>query len=132
MPMRRGIARQRTLAPGLEEAFFGQLLLELFEGQLQRAVAQRLQHFDDELVFAARLEDVDAPARQHGQAILRLEFPIAVRGAEGHGAHLRLALLQGEVIVAAGGQLDAGDFARDPDVGELSLRASRGWRSSAR
>src|ERR1022692_2254976 len=59
-----GVARQRALAAGLEEAFFRQLLLELFEGELQRAVAQRLQEFDDELVFAARLEDVDAAARQ--------------------------------------------------------------------
>ena len=43
MPMRLRIPRQRTLARGLEQALFRQLLLELLEGKLQRAVAQRLE-----------------------------------------------------------------------------------------
>ena len=116
-----GVARERALAGRIEEALFGQFLLELLEGELERAVAQGLQEFDDELVFAARLEDVDAAAREHGETVLGLEFPIAVRGAEGHYAHLRLGLLQGEVVVAAGSQLDAGYFAGDPDVGEVAL-----------
>ena len=65
--------------------------------------------------------DIDAAARQHRQAVLRLELPVAVRGAEGHALHLGVALLEGEIVVAAGGQLQAGDLARHPDVRELRV-----------
>ena len=114
-------ARQRPLALRREQSLGGQFLLELLEGQLQRAQALRLQHFHQQLVFAAGFVDIDAAARQHGQAVLRLEFPVAVGRAEGHALHLRVAFLEGEVVVAAGGQLEAGDFARHPDVGELGV-----------
>src|SRR5262249_47378055 len=39
------------LAFGLEEPFFFQLLLELFESKLQRAESCGLQHLDDQLVL---------------------------------------------------------------------------------
>ena len=42
-----------------------------------------------------------------------------MRGAEGHRAHLRLRFFQREVVMAAGGQLDAGYFAGNPDIGEF-------------
>jgi hypothetical protein len=83
MPMRRGIAAAGACAPG-EESFGRQFLLELLEGQLQRAQTLRFEQFHQQLVFAARFVDVDAAARQHRQAILRTKFPIAVRRAEGH------------------------------------------------
>ena len=124
MPMRRGKRGSGRLRSAREQALGGQLLLELLEGQLQRAEALRLEHFHQQLVFAARLVDVDAAARQHRQAILRAEFPVAVRGAEGHALHLRVALLEGEVVMAAGGQLEPGDLARDPDVAEFAGRAA--------
>ena len=68
-------ARQGALALRREESLGGQFLLELLEGQLQRAESLRLEQFDQQLVFAARFVDVDAAARQHRQAVLRLEFP---------------------------------------------------------
>ncbi len=114
-------ARQRPLALGREQPLGGQLLLELLEGQLQRAQPLRLQQLHQQLVFAAGLVDVDAAARQHRQAVLRLEFPVAVGGAEGHAAHLGVLLLQGEVVMAAGRQLQAGDFARHPDFLERAI-----------
>ena len=128
MPMRRGKRGSGRLRSAREQAFGGQLLLELLEGQLQRAQSLRFQHLHLQLVFAARLVDIDAAARQHRQAVLRLELPVAVRGAERHALHLRVALLEGEVVMAAGGQLEPGDLARNPDIVELARRASRGWR----
>ena len=77
-------ARQRPLALGREQALGGQLFLELLEGQLQRAQTLGFEQFHQQLVFAARFVDIDAAARQHRQPILRPEFPVAVRGAEGH------------------------------------------------
>ena len=121
MPMRRGKRGSGRFRSGANRPFGGQLLLELLEGQLQRAQALRLERLHQQLVFAAGLVDVDAAARQHGQAVARLEFPVAVRGAEGHALHLRVALLEGEVVMAAGGQLQAGDFARHPDILEFGI-----------
>ena len=138
-PLRRGDdsdaarkARQRPFALGAEQPLGGQLLLELLEGQLQRAQALRLEQFHQQLVFAARFVNVDAAARQHRQAVLRLELPVAVRGAEGHALHLRVALLEGEIVVAAGGQLQPGDLARNPDVRKLRVEQPREWPRSAR
>ena len=119
--------RQRALPLGSEQPLGGQLLLELFEGQLQRAEALRLEHLDHQLILAARLEDVDPPARQHRQPVLRLEFPIAVRRPERHAPHLRLPLLQREIVMPARGELEAGDLPGHPDVRELRVehRANR-------
>ena len=48
-----GVARQRALTGGFEKAFFGQFLFELFEGELQGAVAEGFQEFDDVSLLAA-------------------------------------------------------------------------------
>ena len=111
-------ARQRALALGVEEPFLGEFLLELFERQLQRAGALRLDGFDDQLIFAARFVDVDAAARQHRHAVLRFKAEHARRVAEGHGTQLRGLILQQEVVMSAPGQLHAGDFACHPNVAE--------------
>ena len=115
-------ARQRAFALGREQALGGQLPLELLESQLQRAHALRLERLHQQLIFAAGFVDIDAAARQHRQAVLGFEFPIAVRGAEGHALHLRFALFEGEVVVAARGQLQAGDLTRDPHVPEFRIQ----------
>ena len=75
--------RQRPLALSGEQPFGRELLLELLESELQRAEALRLDQFHQQLILAARFVNVDAPAREHGQPILRLELPVAVRRAEG-------------------------------------------------
>src|SRR5690606_24533022 len=72
------------------------------------------------LILAAHLIDIDAPAGDHGDSVLRLEPQIAGRGAEAYAAQLGVLLLEGEVVVSASGKARAGDFARDPDVGELA------------
>ena len=84
-------SREGTLALRREQSLGGQLLLQLLERQLQRAVALRLQRFHQELVFAASFVDVDAPARQHRHAVLRLEFQIARGHAEADAAELRVS-----------------------------------------
>ena len=79
MPMRRGKRGRGRLRSASEQSFGGQFLLELLEGQLQGAEPLGFQRFHQQLVFAARLIDVDASARQHRESILRAKFPIAVR-----------------------------------------------------
>ena len=116
-----GEARHGTLAFGREETFGGKFLFELLEGQLQRAQSLRFEQFDQQLVFAAGFVDIDAAARQHGESVARLEFPEAVGGAEGYGLHLGFAVLQSEVVVAAGGEFEARDFACHRDIGELAV-----------
>src|SRR5581483_569939 len=61
--------RQRPLAVGIEEPFLLQPLLQLLEGDLQRADALRLEVLAFELIFASRLVDGDLAARDHVLAI---------------------------------------------------------------
>ena len=68
---------QRPLARRIEQAFGLQLLLELLEGQLQRAEALRLQVVAEQLILALRLVDRQPAARDDVQAILGLELQIA-------------------------------------------------------
>src|SRR5262249_40928068 len=109
---------------GVEQAFGGELLLELLEGELERAVAVELERFDLQLVFAARFVDVDAAARQHRGAVLRLELQEPGGRPEADAAELGFGVLQCEVVVAAGGELDAGDLTRDPDIEKLLVEDS--------
>ena len=62
-------ARQRPLARGLEEALGREFLLELLERELQSAVSLRLEKLDQQLIFATRFENIDAPTRQHRHAV---------------------------------------------------------------
>ena len=71
--------RDGPLARRIEQAFGRQLLLQLFEGELQRAVALRLDGFHQKLILAARFVDIDVAARQDRHAVLRLEFQVAQR-----------------------------------------------------
>ena len=119
MPMRRGNRGSGRLRPAANRPFGRELFLELLEGQLQCAQPLRLQQLHLQLILAANLVDIDAAARQHCQAIGRLELPVAVRGAESHALELRVGFLEGEIIVAARGQLEAGNLARNPDIAEL-------------
>ena len=57
-----GKGGQRALAGGVEEAFGVEALLELFEGELERAGADGFHGFGDELHLAALLVDADAAA----------------------------------------------------------------------
>lgn len=123
-----GQFRERAFAGGLKEPFGGEFPLELFKGKLEGAVALGLDQLDQQLIFAAGLEDVDAAARQDGHSILRFELEVAQRGAEAHAFQLRFAVLEREVAMTAGGDAAAGDLARHPDAGELALEQAADQR----
>ncbi len=125
-------ARQRSLALGCEQPFRRELFLQLLEGELQRAEALRLDQLHQQLILAARFVYIDAPTGEYGQPILRLELPVAVRGAEGDALHLRFALFEREVVVAALRQLQPGDLARNPDVLKFGVEHDADGARSAR
>ena len=132
MPMRSGSAGSGALAAGREQAFGFQLFLELLEGQLQRAVSLRFDGLHHQLQVAAGVVKIHPGSGQHGDAILRLEFQIARRGLEADAAHLRVFVLQREIVVAAGVELDAGNLARDPNIPEIfGEDAAQGGRKLA-
>ncbi len=119
MPMRCGSRGMGRLRAASNRPSRRQLLLQLLEGELQRAVALRLDGFHQKLILAARFVDIDVAARQHRHPVLRLELQIAQRLAEAHAAQLRVVILQREVAMAAGGGFGSRDLARHPDVVEL-------------
>ena len=118
--------RQRPLARGVEQPFGLQPLLQLIEGELQRAEPLRLEVLADELIFALGLVDRDAAARDDVQAVVRLELQVAQRRAEHHALDLRAGVLQREVQVAGVPDAAVRELALDPDFEELGLRADRG------
>ena len=96
-----GQRRKRPFPGALEQPFGCQFLLQLLESQLQRAVPLRLDRFHDELHFAARIVHIDAPARQHRDAILRLELQISRGHLITDRLQLRRFVLQREIVVPA-------------------------------
>jgi len=91
----------------------------LFKGELQSAVALRLDGFHQELIFAPRFVDINVPARQHRHSVLRLEFQVTQPLAEADAAQLRVPILEREVAMAAGGGLGTRNLARHPHVVKL-------------
>ena len=85
--------RQRPLALGGKQSFGGEPGLELLELALERAFAGFLEVLDEQLVFAARLVEPDARARQHRHAVLRPEPHRRIPLAPHRAAHLRLRSL---------------------------------------
>ena len=88
-----GKARQRAFAGGVEEAVGEEFFLELLEGELQRAMALRLDGFDDELIFAAQLVDIDAAAHENLNAVFRFELQPPVRELPADALDLRVRSL---------------------------------------
>ena len=113
--------RQRALARGVEEALLLELLLQLLEGLLQRALAERLEQLHRQLVLAARRVDAELSAREHLHSVARPEAHQPGVGLPDHRAQLRLLVLQREVPVAGRRELEVRDLAFDPDVQELGL-----------
>ena len=64
---------QRAFAFGVEEAFGFEALLELFEGELERACADGFHGFCDELHLSALFVDADASADEDVKAVFRAE-----------------------------------------------------------
>ena len=121
-----GKGGQRALAVGVEEALGLEALLELLEGQLQRAGADGLHGLGDQLHLAALLVDADAAAHQHVQAVFGAEAEQHGLAAEEHDGELGVGVLEREVDVAGGRGAVVGDLALDPDVAVLLLDRVRG------
>ena len=121
MPTVRGKAGRGRLRVGVEEAFGFEALLELFEGELERACADRLHGFGDQLHLSALLVDADAAANQDMKAVFRAKAQEHGLAAEEDDGELGVGVLEGEVDVAGGGGAIVGDFAFDPDVAVLLL-----------
>ena len=116
-----GKGRQGTLAGGVEEAFGFETLLELLEGELERAGADGLHGFGHKLHLAALLVDAYAAANQDVDAVLGSEAEEHGLAAKEDDGELGVSVLEGEVDVAGGGGTVVGDFAFDPDVAVLLL-----------
>ena len=116
-----GQRRQRPLARGVEQAFLLQPLLELIEGELQRAEPVRLHVLAHELILALRLVHRDASARHDAQAVGRLEFQIAQRGTEDDAPHLRAGVLQREVEMPGVPHPAVRELAFHPDFEEFGF-----------
>jgi hypothetical protein len=89
---------------------------------LQGAQPLGLQMLHQELVLTARFVNVDPSARQYGEPVLRLDLPVTVGRAEGHRLHLRFAVLQREVVVAARRKLEARDLTGYRNIRELPVQ----------
>ena len=134
MPILRGSAGSGRLRAGVEQPFGLQPLLQLLEGELQRAEPVRLEVLADELILALRLVDAEPAARDDVQAVLRLELQVADRRAEHHRLDLRAAVLEREVHVPGVPDAAVRDLALDPDVAEAGLEqvADRGGQLATR
>src|ERR1700733_8286781 len=122
----------RTLALRIEQTFGRQLLLQLFEGELQRAVALRLNGFHQKLIFAARLVNINMAARENRHAVLRLDFQVAQRLPEAYATQLRVVILEREIAMAARDGFTSRDFSRPPDVVELVAQQAPDTRAEFR
>src|SRR5262249_39093312 len=109
---------QLPLASFGEEPFRLEAGLELLEGDLQRARADRLDRVADQLVLALGLVDVEVAAGHPRMAVLQLELEPPRLVAEEDGREAGVAVLQGEVEVARARHLEVRDLAAHPDVEE--------------
>ena len=73
----RGSAGSGRLRAASNRPFGREPLLQLLEGQLQRAEPVRLQVLADDLILALRVVDAEPAARDDPQAVLRLEAQVA-------------------------------------------------------
>ncbi len=115
-----GEKRQRLLAAGGEEAFGFEALLELLEGELQSTESDRFDVLDIDLVFAARFVDADGAAHGDVQAVFGAELHGAELILEADAADLGALVFERAIDVAGLRFVAVGDFARDPDVGEVA------------
>ena len=109
------------LAVGMEEATRFETLLELFESDLERAGADRLEKFGDELHLAALFVDRNFAAEEDMKAVGELEAEERGLLTEEDRGELGIAIFKREVDVAGGRRAEVGDFAFDPEVAVFAL-----------
>ena len=121
MPILRGSAGIGRLRAVANRPSACSLLLQLFERELQRAAALRLEMLADDLIFAFRFIDRQPAARDDVDAVLDLEFQVAVGRTEHDRLDLRGLILEREVDVAGVPHPAVRDFALDPELPEAGL-----------
>ena len=124
-PMQRGSTGSGFFALLRKQTFGVEAFLQLLEGQLQRAEADRLDAFDINLIFAARFVDADGAAHGDVQAVFRAELHGAQLRFEADAANLRAFIFQRAVDVAGLRFAAIGNFALHQDVGEIFGQRSR-------
>ena len=122
-PDRPGPERELPLAPVIEKALGLELLLELFESELEGALALGLDEVDVELVVAAGLVDADLAPADDLEPVLELKGDLAGRRLPHDGLDDALVVLEIEEDVARGGLLVARDLALRPRPAGRRLRA---------
>lgn len=108
--------RQRALAVSVEKTLSFKALLELLEGKLQRAGADRFHGFSNKLELAALLVNADAAADKDVESIFRAEAQQYGLAAKENDRQLCVGVFEREVNMAGGSGPIVGDFAFDPDV----------------
>src|SRR6266849_4904652 len=117
----------RALQFSREQTFSLQTCFRLFECELQRAGADRLERFDNHLILALGLVHADAAPHTHLQAVFGTKTYALVRAAIARRAHLCELIFQSEVPVPGIGRVEIRDLALNPDGGEtlFQLAADR-------
>ena len=121
MPILRGRAGSGRLRAWSNRPSAASRCLQLIEGELQRAEAFRLEVLADDLIFALRVVDADAPARHDPQSVLWLEAQEAQRRTKHHALDLCRRVLEREVEVAGVPHATVRQLAFDPDLEKALL-----------
>ena len=114
--------RERTLSSFVKQSFPRQPLFHLLEGDAQRPGPDRVERFDHQLIFTARLVDGEATARSDLQAVRRTKAYRAVRAAKTGRAQLRRLVTNREIPVAGSVRLKVGNLALDPHRSKAALK----------
>ncbi len=121
IPIRLGSLGSARFAR-IEQPLARQSFLQVFEGELQRSQALRLEGLDDELIFAADFVGREIAARDDGEPVARLKPAKSRHPFIEHALELAPLVLQAKVVMAAGRKVTARDFASHPDGAEIGVK----------
>src|SRR5262249_44980029 len=102
--------RQRFLSRQFKVSQLGKLLTKLAKRQLQGADAFRLDLVDNELVFSVRRIDLDSPAGDDFESVLKLILQSLSGRFPNDGRELSVLVFQTRVEVPGGGRSEIGDL----------------------
>ena len=120
-PMQRGSTGSGFLRASSNKPSSCKFFLQLLEGELQRAEADRLDVGDVNLIFAARFVDAERAAHRDVQSVLGAELQAAHLIAKADAANLRARVLQREIKMPGLRRVVVRDFAFDPHVAECAF-----------